>query len=750
MPPRKKEPVVIPDFKDATSEFEFNTGFRYGLSDNPPHLEEVPIPYGAPHCLDGITFTITGTLPSITREDAKELIERHGGRVTTSISGRTDVLLRGSIEVGPKKLQDAKARGIKIIDQDSLFDYLKSTNPSYKPPPPKKIEGGVELPVANFPKSSLLTEKYRPRYLRDIVGNLSGIKHLIKFFDDFVEKGDKGSAILSGPPGIGKSTCATLVALLKGYEPIEFNASDTRSKKAIGEDISDVFSNHSLKGNSNLHCLIFDEIDGMSTGDRGGLQALVKLVDKTSIPVICICNDRNDKKLQTLANHSVDIKFTKPTPEDVSDRLRFIADQEKIDATDDQLLSIARASNGDIRHAINTLQFWTKAKDDDDKISPSDKDGKVVPLTDVVDACQKALMPTSTIDERFENYFVDYGIMPLYIYENLPAVEGNRHEYSNAMDSISISDNIQNLIRDSNIWNLLNADALFSTVIPGFESKGKGFGVSVRFPQYLGKLNKHKRLNRCCIEISSRSINSASIYPNDLYDTTAPLLTELFTYLAKENKKDPEPFVDFLESLCLTLSDYENLYEIVMLGGDSKNPRKIPIPPKLKTAITQFYHTKHTDDPKVAKAMSEVQSDYYIKSRARGKFSKSSKKRKSSRVSMDDDDDEYDSYDYYDSYNGNEEEDGDYNPNQKKEKKIKAKEKTSKSKSQPKPKAKSRSKSKPKYSSEDEDDDEDDDLDGFIVDDSDYDDAPKSKPKKSKSQSTYKPKKTVIKKKPQK
>lgn len=236
------------------------------------------------------------------------------------------------------------------------------------------------------------------------------------------------------------------------------------------------------------------------------------------------------------------------------------------------------------------------------------------------------------------------------------------------------------------------------------------------------------------------------VSPNNLYDTTAPLLTEIFTDIAKKNKKDPEVFVGFLDSLCLTLNDYENLYEIVMIGGDSKNPRKIPIQPKVKKAISEFYHTRHTDDQKKTKKLSEVQADYYISKRAKGRFSKASRSRKTRR-SIEEEEEE--DYDY--SFNGEEEEDGDYNPTQTKEKKTAKKEKTAKSQPKSKPKPKSKGKSKKKYSSEDDEDLEDDgsDLDGFIVDDDEYDDAdfaPKTKTKKS-NKSDYKPKTTVVKKK---
>lgn len=47
----------------------------------------------------------------------------------------------------------------------------------------------------------------------------------------------------------------------------------------------------------NRAVLIMDEMDGLSAGDRGGSQALIKLMETTQCPVICICNDRMHPKV---------------------------------------------------------------------------------------------------------------------------------------------------------------------------------------------------------------------------------------------------------------------------------------------------------------------------------------------------------------------------------------------------------------------------------------------------------------------
>jgi DNA ligase (NAD+) len=68
--------------------------------------------------LHGLTFVITGTLPDLTRQDAKALIEKHGGKVTDSISARTDFLVLGD-EPG-SKAEKAQALGVRTIASGEL------------------------------------------------------------------------------------------------------------------------------------------------------------------------------------------------------------------------------------------------------------------------------------------------------------------------------------------------------------------------------------------------------------------------------------------------------------------------------------------------------------------------------------------------------------------------------------------------------------------------------------------------------
>ena len=72
--------------------------------------------------LSGYTFAITGKLPSLSREEAGEIIERNGGRVASSVSGNTDFLLAG--ESAGSKLLKAQNLGVRIITEDELYEML--------------------------------------------------------------------------------------------------------------------------------------------------------------------------------------------------------------------------------------------------------------------------------------------------------------------------------------------------------------------------------------------------------------------------------------------------------------------------------------------------------------------------------------------------------------------------------------------------------------------------------------------------
>lgn len=81
-------------------------------------LEREPSTAPASHALDGMTFVLTGALPTLSRAEAEALIKRYGGRVTGSVSQKTSYVLVGA-EPG-SKLQKAQQLGVPLLDEDGL------------------------------------------------------------------------------------------------------------------------------------------------------------------------------------------------------------------------------------------------------------------------------------------------------------------------------------------------------------------------------------------------------------------------------------------------------------------------------------------------------------------------------------------------------------------------------------------------------------------------------------------------------
>lgn len=113
-----------------------------------------------------------------------------------------------------------------------------------------------------------------------------------------------------GPPGIGKTTLVHRVSLQEGYWAKELNASHTRTGSAFRDIILPLLENKGISHwvspkTPNGHIVILDEMDGLSQGERGGLQELLKYLrdnrkDKCAVPLVLICNEISGRKMQQI------------------------------------------------------------------------------------------------------------------------------------------------------------------------------------------------------------------------------------------------------------------------------------------------------------------------------------------------------------------------------------------------------------------------------------------------------------------
>lgn len=77
----------------------------------------------AGNALDGLVFVFTGSLDSLTRSEAKQLVERFGGKATSSVSSNTDFVIAGA--GGGSKLDEAQEHDVTVLDEDGFYGFLR-------------------------------------------------------------------------------------------------------------------------------------------------------------------------------------------------------------------------------------------------------------------------------------------------------------------------------------------------------------------------------------------------------------------------------------------------------------------------------------------------------------------------------------------------------------------------------------------------------------------------------------------------
>ncbi len=215
------------------------------------------------------------------------------------------------------------------------------------------------------------TEKYRPKKLREVVGNEEAIEEFKKWADGVHKAKSKKAVILHGPPGCGKTSAAHALSFEKGWEVIELNASDKRSAGVIKNIVGQASTSNTFSKTTRL--IILDETDNLhGNEDRGGKKAITDIVKRTPQPIILIANDKR-KMGQALQRNCKVIGFKRIDEHMIFRKvLKRISRAEGIEVEDKALHALIENANGDLRSAINDLHAISISKFGKSLISEGD------------------------------------------------------------------------------------------------------------------------------------------------------------------------------------------------------------------------------------------------------------------------------------------------------------------------------------------------------------------------------------------
>jgi len=294
----------------------------------------------------------------------------------------------------------------------------------------------------------LWVDKYKPVTAKEILSQGTAVSEVAAWLSQW----RPGKALfLVGPPGTGKTLIAEVAAKERGWMLSQINASDERNSEAIEKALSEASKDRTLFHSGKI--IFIDEIDGISSGDRGGIGAIAKIIKGSRFPIILAANDPYLPKLQPLRIISKVVKLSRVDIRSIEKRMKEICDNEGVKAEGDVLKNLARWSSGDLRSAINDLQMMCEGRneiseDDFESLGFRERETNIFAVLPTVfrskniNAARKAI---SSCDKDPDEIF-------WWVENNIPQEFTDPESLANALDMLSKADLFRQKVSQQQNW----------------------------------------------------------------------------------------------------------------------------------------------------------------------------------------------------------------------------------------------------------------------------------------------------------